>query len=337
MNMTETVALSLNDVSDLTRRVLIACGTVPGNAEPVVASVVAAEADGIHSHGLARLPTYAEHVLCGKVDGAASPGVSRPRPGAVVADAVGGFAHPAIDLGLPELVTAAQECGVAAMSVTNSYNCGVVGYHVERLADHGLLALAFVNGPAAIAPWGGKKGLFGTDPIAIACPRAGRSPLVIDQSSSVIAKSEVMVHAQKGEPIPEGWAFDADGNTTTDAAEALKGTMAPTGGRKGANLAILIELMAAGLSGSHFGFQASSFGGNEGGPPRTGQCFLAFDTSAFSEGFSEHAEDLFAAILDQPGTRLPGDRRLAARERTAAEGVTISSGLHEKLEGYATR
>ena len=335
--MTEPVALSLNEVGDLTRRVLLACGTSPENAEPVVASVVAAEADSIHSHGLARLPTYAEHVLCGKVDGAALPTVSRPRPGAVVADAVGGFAHPAINLGLSELVTAAQECGVAAMSVTNSYNCGVVGYHVERLADHGLLALAFVNGPAAIAPWGGKKGLFGTDPIAIACPRAGGSPLVIDQSSSVIAKSEVMVHAQKGEPIPEGWAFDADGNTTTDAAEALKGTMAPTGGRKGANLAILIELMAAGLSGAHFGFQASSFGGNEGGPPRTGQCFLAFDTSAFSEGFTDHAEDLFAAILDQPGTRLPGDRRLAARERTAAQGVTISQVLHEKLEGYATR
>lgn len=335
--MTEPVTLNLNDVGDLTRRVLLACGTGSENAESVVASVIAAEADGIHSHGLARLPTYAEHVLCGKVDGAARPTVARPRPGAVVADALGGFAHPAIDLGLPELVAAARECGVAAMSVTNSYNCGVVGYHVERLADHGLLALAFVNGPAAIAPWGGKRGLFGTDPIAIACPRTGGSPLVIDQSSSVIAKSEVMVHAQKGEPIPEGWAFDADGNTTTDAAEALKGTMAPTGGRKGANLAILIELMAAGLSGAHFGFQASSFGGNEGGPPRTGQCFLAFDTSAFSEGFTEHAEDLFAAILDQPGTRLPGDRRLAARTRTSAEGVSISSVLHEKLEGYAAR
>jgi (2R)-3-sulfolactate dehydrogenase (NADP+) len=335
--MTETVSLSLSDVSELTRRVLLACGTTQENAEPVVASVVAAEADGIHSHGLARLPTYAEHVLCGKVDGAAVPVVSRTRPGAIVVDAACGFAHPAIDRGMPEVIAAARECGVAAMSVTNSYNCGVVGYHVERLAESNLLALAFVNGPAAIAPWGGKKGLFGTDPIAIGCPRRDGAPMVIDQSSSVIAKSEVMVHAQKGEPIPEGWAFDADGNSTTDAAEALKGTMAPTGGRKGANLAILIELMAAGLSGSHFGFQASSFGGNEGGPPRTGQCFLAFDADAFSEGFLDHAQGLFDAILDQPGTRLPGDRRLAARERTADEGVSISQALHQKLQDYASR
>ena len=333
--MAETVTLTLAEVAALTRSVLLASGTGEGNAAPVTASVVAAEADGIHSHGLARLPTYAEHARCGKVDGRASPVVTRPRPGAVAVDAACGFAHPAIDAGLPDLVAAARNCGVAAMTVTNSYNCGVVGYHVERMASEGLLALAFVNGPAAIAPWGGRRGMFGTDPIAIAAPRPGRAPLVIDQSSSVIAKSEVMVHAQRGEAIPEGWAFDADGRPTTDPQAALKGTMAPTGGRKGANLALLIELMAAGLSGARFGYQASSFGGNEGGPPRTGQCFLAFDTEAFHEGFAERVEDLFAAILEQEGTRLPGEKRHAARERTASEGVTIAAALHDRLEDYA--
>ena len=333
--MSDTVHLTLADVAALTRRVLVASGTAERNAASVTASVVAAEADGIHSHGLARLPTYAEHVRCGKVDGRAAAVVTRPRPGAVAVDAACGFAHPAIDAALPDLVSAARGCGVAAMTVRNSYNCGVVGYHVERMASEGLLALAFVNGPAAIAPWGGRRGMFGTDPIAIAAPRAGGAPLVIDQSSSVIAKSEVMVHAQKGEPIPSGWAFDAQGEPTTDAAAALKGTMAPAGGRKGANLALLIELMAAGLSGANFGYQASSFGGNEGGPPGTGQCFLAFDTHAFHEGFDERAEALFAAILEQEGTRLPGERRLAARARTSSQGVTIARTLHEKLEGYA--
>ena len=332
-----SVALSLDDVADLTRRVLLACGTSEENTGSVVDSVVAAEADGIHSHGLARLPTYAEHVLCGKIDGSATPVVTRSRAGAVMVDAACGFAHPAIDAALPVVIDTAKEAGVAAMSVRNSYNCGVVGYHVERIAQAGMLALGFVNGPSAIAPWGGKKGLFGTNPIAIGCPRADGLPLVIDQSSSVIAKSEVMVHAQKGEPIPEGWAFDADGNPTNDAAEGLKGTMAPTGGRKGANLALIIELMAAGLSGAHFGFQASSFGGNEGGPPRTGQCFIAFDPSAFGKGFVAHAGDMFEAILDQPGTRLPGDRRIASRDKTASDGVTIAQALHEKLEGYAAR
>jgi len=334
----ETVTLTLEAVGDLTTRVLAACGTSEDNASSVARSVVAAEADGIHSHGLARLPTYAEHVLCAKVDGRARPTVARPRPGAVTVDAATGFAHPAIDLGLPMLVAAARDNGVAAMTVRNSYNCGVVGYHVERLADQGLMALGFVNGPAAIAPWGGAKGMFGTDPIALACPRAGQPPLVIDQSSSVVAKSEVVVHAQRGEPIPEGWALDADGRPTTDPQEALKGTMVPTGGRKGANLALLIELMAAGLGGAQFGYQASSFGGNEGGPPRTGQCFVAFDPTAFGgSDFAERAGALFDAILEQPGTRLPGDRRLAARERIARDGVTFAKSLNDKLEAYAAR
>ena len=336
--MPETVNLSLDAVGDLTQRVLRACGAADGNARSVARSVVAAEADGIHSHGLARLPTYAEHVLCGKVDGRAVPSVARPRPGAVAVDAATGFAHPAIDLGLPELVAASCENGVAAMTVRNSYNCGVVGYHVERIADQGLLALGFVNGPAAIAPWGGAKGMFGTDPIALACPRSGKPPLVIDQSSSVVAKSEVVVHAQRGEPIPEGWALDAEGRPTTDPDVALKGTMVPTGGRKGANLALLIELMAAGLGGGQFGYQASSFGANEGGPPRTGQCFIAFDPAVFGGGdFTDRADALFDAILDQPGTRLPGERRLSARQRIARDGVTFSGPLHDKLEAYAAR
>ena len=335
--MTETVTLTLDAVGDLTGRVLRACGTDDLNAESVTRSVVAAEADGIHSHGLARLPTYAEHVLCGKVDGKAVATVSRPKPSAVVADAAAGFAHPAIDLALPELFAAADAQGAAVMTVTNSYNCGVVGYHVERIAEQGLLALGFVNGPAAIAPWGGAKGMFGTDPIAVACPRPGKPPLVIDQSSSVVAKSEVVVHAQRGEAIPEGWALDAEGQPTTDPDAALKGTMVPTGGRKGANLALLIELMAAGLGGANFGYQASSFGGNEGGPPRTGQCFLAFDPGAFGGDLETRADALFAAILDQPGTRLPGERRLKARERIAQEGVAIAPALHQKLEDYAGR
>ena len=310
--MTEPVTLNLNDVGDLTRRVLLACGTGSENAESVVASVIAAEADGIHSHGLARLPTYAEHVLCGKVDGAARPTVARPRPGAVVADALGGFAHPAIDLGLPELVAAARECGVAAMSVTNSYNCGVVGYHVERLADHGLLALAFVNGPAAIAPWGGKKGLFGTDPIAIACPRAGGSPLVIDQSSSVIAKKRGHGSCPEGRADSRRLGVRCRRQHDHGCGGSPERDHGADGWTQGRESGHPYRTDGRGSVGRAFSVsRLPVFGGNEGGPPRTGQCFLAFDTSAFSEGFTEHAEDLFAAILDQPGTRLPGDRRLA--------------------------
>jgi (2R)-3-sulfolactate dehydrogenase (NADP+) len=160
----------------------------------------------------------------------------------------------------------AKQNAIGAMAVTNSYNCGVVGYHMERIANAGMVALGFVNAPASIAPWGGTKAVFGTNPIACAIPRRGAPPMVLDQSSSVVAKSEVIVHSQKDEAIPEGWAFDKDGNPTTNPKVALDGgTMVPSGGYKGAGLALLVEIMAVGLTGATWSSQASSFADNSWG------------------------------------------------------------------------
>ena len=330
-----TVALSLDEVETLTWRALTASGTSEANARPVTASVVDSEAEGIHSHGLARLPTYCEHVRCGKVDGQAEPAVAASGPAFVTVDARDGFAHPAIDLGLERLPELAREAGLAALAVTNSYNCGVCGYHVRRIAEAGLLALGFVNAPASIAPWGGRAPVFGTNPLSCAVPRQNAPPLVIDQSSSVVARSEVIVHAQRGEPIPEGWALDSDGQVTTDPEAALAGSMVPAGGYKGAGIALIVELLAAVLTGAQLSIEASSFADNKGGPPRTGQLFLALDPARIGgPGFLDRLERLCGAILAQDGTRLPGDGRAAARLRTAREGVTIAAALHERLLGY---
>ena len=332
----DAVALSLAQVESLTREALLACGVDPRNEPAITASVVAAEAEGIHSHGLARLPTYCEHAKVGKIDGKARPVLDSPRPGLVRVDAKCGFAHPAIDFGLPALVEAARSQGIAALAVTNSYNCGVVGYHVERIAQEGLMALGFVNAPASIAPMGGKRPVFGTNPIALAVPRAGHDPLVLDQSSSVVAKSEIVVHQQRGEPIPLGWALDKDGNPTTDPAAALAGSMVPSGGYKGAGLALIVELFAAWLTGANLSIDASSFADNKGGSPRTGQFFIAIDGGALGgPEAGERLERLFGAILEQDGARLPGDRRADARLRTATEGIAIPKPLFDKLRGYA--
>jgi len=332
-----TAQLSIAEVEDLTRRALIACNTSAANAESLTRSVVASELDGIHSHGLARLPTYCEHARCGKIDGQATADVVQTAAASLMADARDGFAHPAIDAGFARLVPLVGETGVAALGVTNSYNCGVLGYHVETLAQQGLLALGFTNAPASMAPHGGIAPVFGTNPIACAVPDGeGAAALVIDQSSSVVARSELIVHASAGEPIPEGWALDAEGNPTTDPKAGLGGTMLPSGGYKGAGQALIVELLAAALTGSHLGIHASSFADNNGGSPRTGQFFIAIDPARFGgEGFAANLRALLAAITGQDGARIPGHRRMAARQRIAAEGVQISAALHEKLCGYA--
>lgn len=330
--------LTLEAVEALALHALTAAGATPQQAQPVARAVRAAEADGIRSHGLPYVPIYCEHLRCGKVVGTAVPVLARPRPGAVTVDAASGFAHPAIALGVPALVEAAQAQGCAAMTLVNSYNCGVLGHHVERLAEAGLVALGFTNAPASIAPVGGTTPVIGTNPVALAVPGSagdGAPAFLIDQSASVVAKSEVMVHAKSGTPIPDHWAKDAAGRPTTDAQAALDGgSMAPAGGQKGFGMGLIVETLAAALSGATLGRDASPFSGPKGGPPRTGQCFIALDPAAFGglDSFRQRIESLCAAITDQEGTRLPGARRAANRARSAAEGVTVDAALLDRIE-----
>lgn len=328
--------MTLDEVEALALARLRAAGASDMQAVPVARSIRAAERDGVRSHGLIYLPVYADHLTCGKVDGQARPALSQPRAGAVVVDAAHGFAHPAIDAGLPALIAAARTCGIAALTLRRSYNCGILGHHAEAIAGAGLIGLCFTHAPASIAPPGGRVPVIGTNPLALALPDgAGGARFVLDQSASVVAKSEVMLRARRGEAIPEGWALDDQGRPTTDPEAALKGSMLPAGGAKGFGAGLLVEVLASALSGAVASRDASPFSGPAGGPPGTGQCFIAIDPAAFAPGFAERIAALAGAIEGQPGARLPGSRRIAARARIEAEGTLIDDDLARRL-GLAT-
>jgi (2R)-3-sulfolactate dehydrogenase (NADP+) len=305
--------------------------TAKDNARAVATALVLAEADGIKTHGLLRTAFYAAQAKAGKVDGFATPGVTIPRPGVAVIDANNGFAYPAIDLALARLPEMAAACGIAAAGIGRSHHCGVAGHHAERLADAGLVALFFANGPAAMAPWGGKTAVFGTNPIAFACPLPAREPIVVDLSLSKVARGNVMAAAKKGEPIPEGWALDAEGRPTTDANAALAGTMVPLGDAKGTALALMVELIAAGLTGSNFAAEASSYFDAEGPPSMTGQFIIAMDPAVFASGVERFAV-LARSIEEQQGARLPGMRRYALRKRAEKAGLQVSDVLLAELK-----
>jgi (2R)-3-sulfolactate dehydrogenase (NADP+) len=299
-------------------------GCSADNARSVARALVAAEADGLKGHGLSRLPTYLAMVKSGKIDGQARPTATRPRPGVLAIDAANGFAYPALDLAVSELPALATAQGIASATIRRSNHCGAAGLPCEALARKGLVALLFANTPSAMAPWGGSKPVFGTNPIAFAAPLDGRDPVVIDLALSKVARGPIVAAKQRGESIPEGWALDVEGNPTTDAAKALQGTMIPLGDAKGAALALMVEILAACLTGSNLAFEASSFLDDKGGPPQTGQLMLAIDPAAFGHrGFGERIATLMGAIEGQQGTRLPGARRLASRAKAAREGVAI--------------
>lgn len=329
----ETETLTLPQIEDLAFQALVAAGTAEANARPLAIATAATEADGVASHGLAYIPIYCEHVICGKVDGQATPKLTQSRPAYLSVDAATGFAHPAIDAGFERLVPLAREQGIAALGIHNSYNCGVLGYHTGRLARAGLVGIGFTNAPASIAPSGGFKPVVGTNPFSIAAPGEGGEPaILIDQSASTIAKSEVMKYAREGKAIPVGWALDPEGQPTTDPNVGLKGSMAPSGGYKGVGVALMVEMMAAALSGGQLGIHASPFSGPVGGPPRTGQFFIAIDPNATpGDVFGARMSDLVQAIRSQEGAHLPGDGRGGKRLKAETAGVAVNSATLAKI------
>jgi (2R)-3-sulfolactate dehydrogenase (NADP+) len=331
--------LTLDGVYDLSHAALTGSGAIPAQAGPVAESVREAEAEGIRNVGLGYLPIYCEHLRCGKVKGDAVPRLIEAAPAVLRADAGNGFCHPAFLLALPRFVAMAEASGIAALAITRSYSAGVVGWFVERLADRGLVGLAFANASASIAPWGGSKPLFGTNPVGFAAPRLNGPPVVVDMASSATARVNIVQAAARGEAVPLGWVFDTEGKPTTDPrALAAGGSVGPLGGAKGYGLALMVDILAGALTGSNWSHEASSFGSNDGGPPAVGQLFIALDPEKTGgERLADRLEELAGRIADQPGARLPGDKRHARRLAAARDGVEVPEELVAKLGAYAAK
>ena len=333
--MSDTVHMSLDEVRALSTEVLIANGMSEANAMVIADVVTRAEADGTHSHGLFRVPGYVTSMRSGRMNGKAVPEVTEKSPGLVAVDSKNGFSPPAIMAGKPLAIEKAKSQGIAALGLRNNGNLNALWWEAEHFGDAGLICLTMSTSQSFVAPWGGNKALFGTDPIAFACPRAGKPPMVFDYATSASARGEIQVAAREGHSIPKGWALDKDGNDTTDPAAALEGVQLPFGGHKGNAIMIMVELLSAGLTGGNFCFEAQeqvdAFGDHDAGPSDAGQIFILIDPKGFHETFLDRVEGLFGKILAQEGTRIPGDRRYANRARSAADGIECQAALHQQI------
>jgi (2R)-3-sulfolactate dehydrogenase (NADP+) len=329
--------LPLAEVRDLARRALLRAGASPSMAQATADALAAAEAEGLSSHGMARVPQYATHLRNGRANGAAVPVIARERGGAILVDAREGLAFAACKLAVGEAIRRARQFGVAFAGVTNSHHFGVAAWHLEPVADAGFVGLAFANSPSAIPAAAGKRALFGTNPIAAVFPRRDGDALTIDLSLSEVARGKIMVAARAGNAIPLGWALDRDGRPTTDAKAALEGSMLPMGGTKGAMLALVVELLVTALTGAALGFEASSFFVEEGNRPRIGQAFLVIDPDALAgrDVYLERIETLIAAMLEDADVRLPGVRRVALSRQANTDRVDISQALADQLRALA--
>ena len=329
----EQVQLTLAEARSLAEKCLAANGCDQANAEAIANVMILAERDACTSHGLFRLPGYVSALRDGRANGRADPKIERSAPGVIRIDCDLGYAPLALARGRQPLIEAAGENGIAALALVRTFHLAALWPEVEALAEAGMVALAVTSSRALVAPVGGTRPMFGTNPMAFGWPRPDGPPMVFDQAVSVMARGEVQLAARDGHDLPPGVALDAAGNPTTDARDAVDGVLLPFGGHKGSAIGLMIELLAAGLLGENFAFETSAQFADDGGPGRGGELIIAMDPARFGDaaGWQAHAEGFFARMTAEDGVRLPGQRRHAAQAKTTNEGFAIPAALHETI------
>ena len=326
--------LSLDDVHALSMSALTASGADQQNAEAVTHFIWSAERDSCHSHGLFRLPGYCASLRSGKVNGRASPTVQELAGAALAVNGDNGFAPLALAVGRDPLVARTRQTGIAALALKNVYHFSALWVETAALADHGLVAIAMTSAMPMVAPAGGTKPLFGTNPLSFAWPRNGKPPMVFDMATAEMARGEIQIAAREGHTVRDRAGIDANGQPTNDPNEILEGAQLAFGGTKGALLALMIELMVGPMLGQPFSVEQQAADNNDGGPANGGELLIAIDPVrlAGGDGALDHAEKLFAALLAQPGTRLPAERRYKVRATNEATGIEIPTTLYDTIK-----
>lgn len=328
------IVLSLDDVHALAMRVLTHNGMSDAHARAIANVIMQGQRDECHSHGVYRLLVCVRSLRKGKVDPQATPTL-RPLSSSIVAvDAHRGFSLLSFETGLPVLVEMTRQHGIAAMAINNCYHFSALWPEVEAIAAAGLAGIAMNPSHSWVAPEGGNRPVFGTNPIAFAWPRPGRTPFVFDFATSAIARGDIELHAKQGKPIPSHWAIDVDGQPTTDPKVALQGAMRTFGGHKGSALAAMVELLGGALIGDMTSQESMEFDDGVGATPCHGELVIAFDPKVFlgddlGAGLAR-GERMLDAIVAQ-GARLPSQRRFDARSRSIANGVRIPRPLYEEI------
>lgn len=310
-----TVPLTTDEIHDLARDCLLAHGCDEPNAEAAARTMAAAERDGAVSHGLFRLPGHLASLDSGKVNGRARPREEHLTESAIRLDGDRGFAPLAIEHGTPLLAAAAERQGIAVLLIRHSFHFAALWPEVEALAARGLVGLACTAHTPMVAPFGAKRAFFSTNPIAFAYPRPGDDPYVFDMATAARARGDIGVAARDGHELPPGVGLDADGNPTTDAKKIHDGgVILPFGGYKGSAIATMIELLAAGLVGDYFSYEAGAADNRDGGPAIGGEFVLAMSPDVLAgPGWADHSEAFLTELTGLDGVRLPGQRRFANR------------------------
>jgi LDH2 family malate/lactate/ureidoglycolate dehydrogenase len=324
--------------------IFAACGMTGPDAALVAHALTTADQRGIHSHGTLRVPEYVAKLTTGGVDPRGRPAIATSREAAIVVDANNSMGQVAAHFAMAAAIDKASSAHVAFATVRNSNHCGAMDNWAQMALPHGMIGLAATNALPTMAPWGGIDKIVGINPLAVAIPAGSEAPVVLDIAFGATAHGKIRAYHQKGQSIPEGWAFDAEGMPTTDAAAAMAGLIQPIGGHKGVGLGIVIGMLSTLLSGASYGTELGNMiDGPQ--PGKDGHIFIAIDIAAFQplDVFKRRVDVISRQI--QSSRRRTGVKRLYPpglleaefERRYAAEGIPLNEETIAGIEAAARR
>ena len=333
-----------------TAAILRGAGMSDAGARTAAVVLVASDARGIESHGVARLPQYVKLIDAGVLDPAAAPEVQRESAATALIDGHNGMGQVMGDYAMRLAVEKARRHDVGVVTVRNTNHYGIAGYYAMLALDHDLIGVSLTNSSPLVAPTGGRRAMVGTNPIAVAVPTGDGRPFVLDMATSTVPVGRLEVYARKGLPLQPGWAVDEQGNPTLDAAAGRAGALLPlggvaeTGGYKGYGLGVLVDLLTGVLAGGLYG---PFIGGlwDATAPSNLGHFFLALNPTAFGplDAFYARAQDLLGRLKagePAPGVEeilVAGEREQRAHEEARRHGVRLYHSDAAALDELGTR
>jgi LDH2 family malate/lactate/ureidoglycolate dehydrogenase len=321
-------------------QVLVKLGVEEEKAHLLADTLVQANLRGVDSHGVTRMGIYVERIRRGLVDPHAEPEIIKDTPAVALMDAKSSIGQVASYRAMQLAIKKAKEIGTGLVGVRGSNHFGAAAYYTMCALKEDLIGIALSNAPATMAPWGARSPYIGTNPISVAIPSKKRLPIVFDMATSIVARGKIILAAQKGESIPEGWAIDTEGRITTDAKKALEGAVLPFGGAKGSAIAILIDIFAGILTGAAFGPHIGDLYRNFKERQNLGHVFAAIDPRAFGdiEEFKNRVDQMIDEIKGLPPAYgveevlLPGEIEFRTEEVRKREGIPLKPEVEEMLK-----
>jgi LDH2 family malate/lactate/ureidoglycolate dehydrogenase len=318
--------------------ILIRIGEEEANAQRCAEILVNADMRGISTHGVNLLRMISNRVAAKMLQVPSYISIVEEQNGTLVCDGHNGLGQVGAFRCTEHALEKAKKYGLSMVLLRSTNNIGALGYYSSWAAKKGIILVVMTNGNPSMAPFGGAEPFLGSNPISIGIPVQGEKPVFLDMSSSVVARGKIRLAALRGEPIPEGWALDENGEPTTDPKKALKGCLLPLGGPKGSGLAMIVDILSGILSGSQYSRRIKSFHTLEG-PTGVGACFVGIDPSRFMlyDKFTALVEEYIQemkSIKKQKGVKeilAPGELELLKEEKSKIEGVEVPDEVVHEL------